>query len=71
MEISGGMNMENYEWKEMKELSLKLDIAEQLIEDAAEGSVYRERIHSAGLCKKHPSYCTVCSYYERHPEGEE
>ena len=31
------MNMVNYEWKEMKELSLKLEIAEQLIEDAAEG----------------------------------
>ena len=52
-----------------------IEIAEKynlkIIEDAAEGSVYRERIHSAGLCKKHPSYCTVCSYYERHPEGEE
>tara|TARA_R110000751_G_scaffold89394_1_gene176131 strand:- start:2334 stop:2519 length:186 start_codon:yes stop_codon:yes gene_type:complete len=53
------MNMEKYEWEEMKELYSKLEIAEKMLEHYI-GSEYREAIHEAGLCAKHPSFCTVC-----------
>jgi hypothetical protein len=44
---------------EMETLMAKLEIAERLLEDTL-GSDYREELHNAGLCDKHPSYCTVC-----------
>jgi len=62
--------MEKYEWEEVDKLYQKLEIAETMLEQYI-GSEYRQAIHHAGLCKKHPSYCTVCYYYERHPEGGE